>query len=61
MIYEFQCPKCKNTQEIKESMKIIQTIKPICKKCGMPLQRVYGTPRVQFVGSGFYVNDYKGK
>lgn len=58
MIYEYICDKCGATIDI---------VKPVSEMyreelhCGEPMRRVISTPAIKFVGSGFYVNDYKGK
>ena len=47
-------------KEVKEDKQ--QAEKQVCPKCGSKeIQRIYTSPELRFIGSGFYVNDYKKK
>jgi putative FmdB family regulatory protein len=61
MTYDFKCPECGKTFEIKSGMNEVAKLKPLCLECGRELQRIFSRPGIQFIGSGFYCNDYKGK
>ncbi|NLV68939.1 MAG: zinc ribbon domain-containing protein [Spirochaetes bacterium] len=58
-IYEYQCLECNHKFEVKQSM----NDEPVssCEKCGKPVRKLYNAAGIIFKGSGFYVNDYKGK
>lgn len=60
MIYEYKCTECHYITEYSNCQDT-QTGEMVCDKCYSPLLRVYSVPNIQFKGSGFYVNDYKGK
>ena len=61
--YTFRCSDCGEAMDLV----ITHTEKgllraeggPFCKKCEGPTKEVFGVPTIQFIGSGFYVNDYK--
>lgn len=56
--YEYHCPKCRGTYELRESFSAETTHK--CQECGKgTAKRVLHAPRVVFKGSGFYVTDSK--
>jgi putative FmdB family regulatory protein len=56
MTYEYKCEVCG---------KIIEVSKPAAEyntpefHCGKEMHKTYSAPSIKFVGSGFYVNDYK--
>lgn len=56
MTYEYQCVVCGE---------VIEVIKPVAEMdreelhCNTPMKRIISKPAIRFVGSGFYVNDYK--
>jgi putative FmdB family regulatory protein len=58
-LYEYQCKTCgvrfERTQSFKDD-----PIK-VCPECSGPTYRVIGATGVIFKGSGFYINDSKGK
>ena len=57
-IREYDCPKCGKFEVIDLSIKEIkQTIK--CEKCGRVSNLLLSSCNAQFIGSGFYQNDYK--
>ena len=57
--YEYECLECKNKFEVFQSM----NDEPIknCEKCNGEVRKLFGKAGIIFKGSGFYVNDYKGK
>ena len=58
--YEYACPKCKKSYDLRESFSA-ETTHP-CQQCGKGVaKRVLHAPRVHFKGSGFYVTDSKSK
>ena len=57
--YEYQCPKCKATYELRQGFDAETT--HTCMECGKgTAKRVLHAPRIHFKGSGFYVTDSKG-
>jgi len=59
-MYTFKCTKCGHVFE--DIMPINTQTKDIkCPKCGAPVEKVLQTTGLKFKGSGFYINDYKGK
>ena len=61
MTYTFKCPNCDNIEDIKTSMKKITTLDVRCPRCNCAMDRIYVSPIIKFIGSGFYTNDYKKK
>lgn len=58
-IYEYKCKKCEKILE--KEFKLGKAPKKIrCSICNTQCNRVFSPPMIQFVGSGFYVNDSKG-
>ena len=58
--YEYECRSCGHNFELTQSM----SDEPVkdCPKCGKEVRRlIFGGSGVIFKGSGFYVNDSKGK
>lgn len=58
MTYEYICDKCGYTTEV---IKPVSEINREELHCDTPMRRIISKPAIKFVGSGFYVNDYKGK
>jgi putative FmdB family regulatory protein len=58
--YDFNCPVCNApkpvTQPIDEEIRT-----PNCDQCQVPMTRNWQTPTIIFKGSGFAINDLKGK
>jgi len=54
--YDYKCPKCEMTMTVIRTLKEEER-KPICVNDAIELVRDYGSPVVQFKGSGFYKND----
>ena len=61
-IHEYECPKCKHKFEVyKHSYKDVRDVEP-CPKCKKPSsKKCANRVGLNFVGEGFYVNDYKRK
>jgi putative FmdB family regulatory protein len=58
--YEYNCPACKATYELRQSFSAETT--HACEECGKgTAKRVLHAPRVVFKGSGWYVKDSRGK
>ncbi|HPE37167.1 MAG TPA: zinc ribbon domain-containing protein, partial [Spirochaetales bacterium] len=58
--YEYECRSCGHSFEVFQNM----SDEPIktCPECGKEVRRlIFGGSGVIFKGSGFYVNDSKGK
>jgi putative FmdB family regulatory protein len=58
-VYEYQCKTCSVRFERTQSFKD-EPVK-VCPECGGETYRVIGATGIIFKGSGFYVNDSKGK
>ena len=57
--YEYKCPSCKKSYEIRESFSAEAT--HTSQECGKgTAKRVIHAPRVVFKGSGFYSTDSRG-
>lgn len=58
-VYDYLCKACKKEHEIEHKMSEKRTK---CPSCGKPkLEKQLQAAALKFVGSGFYVNDYRGK
>lgn len=58
--YEYHCPKCKTTYELRQSFSAETT--HTCEECGKGVaKRILHAPKVHFKGSGFYATDSKSK
>jgi putative FmdB family regulatory protein len=58
--YEYHCPKCNATYELRQGFDAETT--QTCEECGKGIaKRVLYAPPVVFKGSGWYVTDSKGK
>src|SRR5206468_2020384 len=58
--YEYHCPKCKATYELRQGFDAETTQK--CEACGRGVaKRVLHAPPVVFKGSGWYVTDSKSR
>ena len=57
--YEYHCPKCKTSYDLRQGFDAETT--HACENCGKGVaKRVLHAPKVFFKGSGFYVTDSKG-
>jgi putative FmdB family regulatory protein len=54
--YGYRCTSCENTFE--RVQKITEPALTECESCGGALKKLIYPVGIQFVGSGFYVNDY---
>lgn len=60
--YEYECPKCRKTFEIFQSMKDEPLKTCPNKKCKGKVKRLIGTGAgLIFKGSGFYITDYRSE
>jgi putative FmdB family regulatory protein len=58
--YEYHCPKCDATYDMRQGFDAETT--QTCEQCGKGIaKRVLHAPPVVFKGSGWYVTDSKGK
>ncbi len=58
--YEYHCPACRATYDLKQSFSAETT--HTCEQCGKgTAKRVLHAPRVVFKGSGFYATDGKSR
>jgi putative FmdB family regulatory protein len=58
--YEYHCPACKKSYELRQGFDAETT--HVCEECGKgTAKRVLHAPKVLFKGSGWYVTDSKGK
>ena len=53
---DYKCDKCGEIKEVKNDGS-----GDIPLHCGEMMRRIYSSTGISFKGSGFYVNDYKGK
>ena len=59
-IYEYHCPRCKATYELRQGFDAETT--QTCEECHKGIaKRVLYAPPVVFKGSGWYITDSKGK
>jgi len=58
-LYEYVCSKCDVTFEVRQ--KYDDDPLTLHEVCGGTVERQFSVPAIKFVGSGFYINDYKGK
>ncbi len=60
--YEYECPKCRKTFEVFQSMKDEPLKTCPNKKCKGKVKRLIGTGAgLIFKGSGFYITDYRSE
>lgn len=58
--YEYHCPKCEATYELRQGFSAETT--HTCETCSKGIaKRILHAPKVHFKGSGFYATDSKGK
>jgi putative FmdB family regulatory protein len=55
-IYEYKCQSCSGVLEVIQ--KFSDEPLTVHEGCGGALERLIGSPALQFKGSGWYVNDY---
>lgn len=60
--YEYECPVCKKTFEVFQSMRDEPLTKCPTKGCRGKVKRLIGTGAgLIFKGSGFYITDYRSE
>jgi len=60
-INDYKCSKCGHTFEVfKHSYKEVQAVEQ-CPRCKSNGEKLLSKALLNFVGEGFYVNDYKKK
>jgi putative FmdB family regulatory protein len=58
--YDYQCERCGFVFEVQRAMNASGSVR--CKSCGsMKTSKIFSAAGIQFKGSGFYVNDARGK
>lgn len=56
--YEFQCKKCEHKFSLDLSIKEYEKLERKCPQCkSKEVKRIYSLPIINFVGTGFYIND----
>lgn len=55
-LYEYKCQSCSEVFEVMQ--KFSDEPLQVHEGCGGPLERLIGSPTLQFKGAGWYVNDY---
>ena len=58
-LYPYRCTEC--GYRFEKIQKVHADPEKECPKCGGLLERLLTAPRLQFKGSGWYVNDYAAK
>jgi putative FmdB family regulatory protein len=58
--YDYHCPKCKSTYEVREGFDAPTA--HTCQECGRgTAKRLLTPPRIVFKGSGWYITDSRSK
>jgi putative FmdB family regulatory protein len=57
-LYEYQCPRCGNFEQMQ---KFSDPPLSACPTCGRPVEKLLSAPAIQFKGTGWYVTDYARK
>ena len=58
MTYEFECKECGHKYTLDLSFKEYEELERKCQKCeSKEVIRIYSLPIINFVGTGFYIND----
>ncbi len=58
-LYDYKCSKCQKVTEVRHGFGEI--FAEPCPQCGGVLSRVFNPAPIVFKGSGFYINDSRGK
>lgn len=58
-LYDYKCPACNKVTEVRHGFG--ESYSSPCPECGGKLDRVFNPAPIVFKGSGFYVNDSRGK
>jgi putative FmdB family regulatory protein len=57
-IYEYQCEKCGNVFEVRQSFSDAPVVACQQTKCKGKVKKLFSPPAIIFKGKGFHVNDY---
>jgi putative FmdB family regulatory protein len=58
-LYDYKCSKCQKITEVRHGFG--ENFTDPCPECGGALNRVFNPAPIVFKGSGFYINDSRGK
>lgn len=58
-LYDYKCSKCQKVTEVRHGFG--ENFSEPCPECGGKLNRVFNPAPIVFKGSGFYINDSRGK
>jgi putative FmdB family regulatory protein len=58
-LYDYKCEKCQKVTEVRHGFG--ESFTDPCPECGGKLNRVFNPAPIVFKGSGFYINDSRGK
>ncbi len=58
-LYDYKCSKCQKVTEVRHGFG--ESFTDPCPECGGTLSRVFNPAPIVFKGSGFYINDSRGK
>ncbi len=58
-LYDYKCSKCQKVTEVRHGFG--ESFADPCPQCGGALSRVFNPAPIVFKGSGFYINDSRGK
>jgi putative FmdB family regulatory protein len=58
-LYDYKCSKCQKVTEVRHGFG--EHFTDPCPECGGALVRVFNPAPIVFKGSGFYINDSRGK
>jgi putative FmdB family regulatory protein len=58
-LYDYKCADCKQIVEVRHGFN--EAYDGVCPACGGKLNRVFNPAPIVFKGSGFYVNDSRGR
>ena len=57
---DYECPTCGASVRDRWTVSITPPL-PVCEECGSTMQRIYHAAELNFIGEGFFVNDYSEK
>ena len=58
-LYDYKCSSCHKVTEVRHGFG--ENFTNPCPECGGKLERVFNPAPIVFKGSGFYINDSRGK
>ncbi len=58
-LYDYKCSTCQKVTEVRHGFG--ESFTDPCPECGGALSRVFNPAPIVFKGSGFYINDSRGK